>query len=221
MAQVKKDEVRRAILAAADRLFSKRGYHNTTLAQIAGAARVSTANLYVYFSSKLEILYAIYDPWLRRRIARLEAELSEARTPQQRVFKLLHALWCEIPSEKNGFANNFIQAISTSRPSEGYRPDLLRWFEERIAAMLGDALPPKRRTLIGQARFTHILVMAFDGFVISRHLNPRMICDDRTIALMAALLSGPEASPQAQRLPRAKRGQDRGLGVAAKESLAP
>jgi len=60
---------------------------------------------------------------------------------QQRVFKLLHALWCEIPAEKNGFANNFIQAISTSDPKEGYRPDLLRWFEGRIAELLRDWQP--------------------------------------------------------------------------------
>jgi hypothetical protein len=45
MAQVKKPEIRNAILSAADRLFSDRGYHNTTLAQIAAKANVSTANL--------------------------------------------------------------------------------------------------------------------------------------------------------------------------------
>ena len=112
------------------------------------------------------------------------------RTPQQRVFKLLHALWCEIPSEKNGFANNFMQAITTSDPKEGYRPDLLKWFEEKIAAMLGDSLPPERRALIGQARFTHLLVMAFDGFVIGNHLNPDLECDEKTITLMASLLIG-------------------------------
>jgi AcrR family transcriptional regulator len=190
MAQVKKPEIRSAILAAADRLFSERGYHNTTLAQIAAKADVSTANLYVYFQSKLDILYSIYDPWLRERTTRLEHELNRLRTPQQRVFKLLHTLWCEIPSEKNGFANNFIQAISTSDPSEGYRPDLLRWFESKIATMLGDSLPAERRALVAQSRFTHLLVMAFDGFVIGNHLNPAMECDDKTIALMASLLLG-------------------------------
>jgi AcrR family transcriptional regulator len=191
MAQVKKPEIRNAILAAADILFSERGYHNTTLAQIATKANVSTANLYVYFQSKLDILYSIYDPWLRQRIAQLEDELKRARTPQQRVFKLLHALWCEIPSEKNGFANNFIQAITTSDPKEGYRPELLKWFETRIATMLRDSLPDERRALIGQSRFTHLLVMAFDGFVIGNHLNPAMECDNKTIALMASLLIGP------------------------------
>jgi AcrR family transcriptional regulator len=191
MAQVKKPEIRNAILAAADRLFSERGYHATTLAQIAARANVSTANLYVYFQSKLDILYSIYDPWLRNRITQIEQELERVRTPQQRVFKLLHALWCEIPAEKNGFANNFIQAITTSDPKEGYRPELLRWLESKIATMLRDALPPERRARIGQSRFTHLLVMAFDGFVIGNHLDPGMECDDKTIALMASLLIGP------------------------------
>ena len=190
MAQVKKPEIHNAILSAADRLFSERGYHNTTLAQIAAKANVSTANLYVYFQSKLDILYSIYDPWLRQRISQLEDEIKRLRTPQQRVFKLLHALWCELPSEKNGFANNFMQAITTSDPKEGYRPELLRWFETRIAAMLGESLPSERRALIAQARFTHLLVMAFDGFVISNHLNPDLECDEKTIALMASLLIG-------------------------------
>ncbi len=199
MAQVKKPEIRAAILSAADRMFSERGYHNTTLAQIATKADVSTANLYVYFQSKLDILYSIYDPWLRQRITQVEGELKRARTPQQRVFKLLHALWCEIPSEKNGFANNFIQAISTSDPREGYRPDLLKWFEATIAKMLRDSLPPARSALVAQSRFTHLLVMAFDGFVIGHHLNPGLECDDKTISLMASLLIGPldEHAPKA------------------------
>ena len=190
MAQVKKPEIRNAILSAADTLFSERGYHNTTLAQIAAEAGVSTANLYVYFQSKLDILYSIYDPWLRQRITQLESELARVRVPQQRVFKLLHTLWCDIPSEKNGFANNFIQAISTSDPKEGYRPDLLKWFEGKIAAMLRESLPPGRRELIAQTRFTHMLVMAFDGFIIGNHLDPGHECDNKTITLMTSLLIG-------------------------------
>lgn len=212
MAQVKKPEIRNAILSAADRMFSERGYHNTTLAQIAAKANVSTANLYVYFQSKLDILYSIYDPWLRQRISQLEDDLNRLRTPHQRVFKLLHALWCEIPSEKNGFANNFIQAITTSDPKEGYRPELLQWFEARIAAMLGESLPAGRRALIAQARFTHLLAMAFDGFVIGNHLNPDLECDEKTITLMASLLIGsleaaaPE-KPDARRPKRVGRGR--------------
>jgi AcrR family transcriptional regulator len=190
MVQVKKPEVRQAILLAATQLFTARGYHDTTVAQIASKAKVSTANVYVYFQSKIDILYSIYEPWLRERLTRLELELREERTAEKRMFKLLHALWCEIPAENNGFANNFMQAITSASPESGYRPELLQWARRRITAMLRDALPPERRKAIARPRFTHLLLMAFDGFVIGRHLYPNAKCDEATIALMTRLILG-------------------------------
>ncbi|MET0207993.1 MAG: TetR/AcrR family transcriptional regulator, partial [Burkholderiaceae bacterium] len=62
MAQHKKTEVREAILEGAFELFSTQGYAATTLSQIAKSAGVSSGNIYIYFESKLDILYAIYDP---------------------------------------------------------------------------------------------------------------------------------------------------------------
>jgi AcrR family transcriptional regulator len=59
MVQQKKPLVREAILEGAFRLFSKHGYAATTLAAIAKSADVSPGNVYIYFGSKLEILYAI------------------------------------------------------------------------------------------------------------------------------------------------------------------
>jgi AcrR family transcriptional regulator len=190
MAQVKKVEVRAAILGAADALFSERGYNATTLAHIASEAGISTANLYVYFGSKLDILYSIYEPWLRERLIELDCDLKRMRSPQRRVRRLVHALWCEIPSAKNAFANNFIQAIATASAEEGYRPELLRWVETRITDMLHEALPPARRD-VAQRAIARMLVMAFDGFVIARHLDPNRECDEATIELMVALLLGP------------------------------
>ena len=71
MAQVKKPKLRQAILTASFSLFSGNGYHNTTIAQIAKQAKVSTANVYSYFPSKLHILYALYEPWLLERLEEL------------------------------------------------------------------------------------------------------------------------------------------------------
>src|SRR5271155_227040 len=66
--QVKKSDKRSAILAAAFDLFSRRGYGATTMADIARAANTTVANLYVYFPSKLVILYEVYNPWLANQI---------------------------------------------------------------------------------------------------------------------------------------------------------
>ena len=195
MAQHKKSEVRDAILAGAFRLFSTHGYAATTLAAIAKSAKVSPGNVYIYFGSKLEILYAIYDPWLRARIERLEQELAAFRSPRNRVRRLLVALWREIPAEENGFLNNIMQAISVTDPSEGYRSTLVQWLEGRVDELILEGLPPARRRRLRKARIAHVLIMAFDGFAIHRHLHPdESPIDDATINAVAAMLIGEIAS---------------------------
>jgi len=190
MAQVKKPAVRDAILKSAFRLFSRQGYEGTTLSQIAAGAAVSTANVYVYFASKLEVLYALYDPWLRERITHLGEQLERVRDPRRRLRILLAALWRGIPAERNDFANNVMQAASTATPEEGYNPKLLNWVEKQIAAMIRDALPPGRCDARAPARLAHIVMMAFDGFVINYHLRPGKHCSRGTIELMCGLLLG-------------------------------
>jgi AcrR family transcriptional regulator len=191
MVQQKKPLVREAILEGAFRLFSKHGYAATTLAAIAKSASVSPGNVYIYFGSKLEILYAIYDPWLRARIQVLEEELATIRSPRNRLKRLLVALWRDIPAEENGFLNNIMQAISVTDPSEGYRSTLVRWLEGRITELLVDALPSERRPRLRKARLAHVIIMAFDGFAIHRHLHPRENpIDDITIGAVAEMLAG-------------------------------
>jgi AcrR family transcriptional regulator len=48
---------RRAILAAADRLFEERGFADVTVAQIADAANVSVKTVFVYFRSKEDLAF--------------------------------------------------------------------------------------------------------------------------------------------------------------------
>src|ERR1019366_8522633 len=60
MAQVKKAEIRDSILAAAGALFTEHGYARATVNQIAKAAGIAPSNVYVYFESKLKIMFAIY-----------------------------------------------------------------------------------------------------------------------------------------------------------------
>ncbi len=54
----KKHLTRRAVLAAADRLFAARGYDNVTVAEIADAANISVKTLFTYFASKEDLAFA-------------------------------------------------------------------------------------------------------------------------------------------------------------------
>ncbi len=192
MAQVKKPVVLAAIHAAAFRLFAEQGYAGTTMPQIAKATGISTANVYVYFGSKLAILYAIYDPWIRQRLDALRTELTGITDPLLRLRTLFRTYWREIPAENSGFANNIIQAISTAEPDDLYRPALLRWMEAQLRDMVIEALPVKRRYLVQKTSFAHLMVMAFDGFILYHHIDPARSCDDATIDLMCSLLLGDE-----------------------------
>jgi AcrR family transcriptional regulator len=188
--QVKKPQIRDAILASAFDLFSRKGYVETTLPQIAAGANVSTTNLYSYFESKLAILYAIHGPWMRAQLDALDAQLAEIKVPRVRLRRLFMALFREIPAREHGLANNVMQAIATVRPEDRYRSTLIIWLEERIHQMVRDALPVRRRRMLEKADVAHFLVMAMDGYIVFHHVAPRRSCDDATIELLCDLFLG-------------------------------
>jgi AcrR family transcriptional regulator len=190
MAQTKKDGVREAILQAAFGQFSEVGYSETSIPSIAAAAGISTANVYRYFPSKLQILYTLYEPWLVARLDELGATLARIADRRKRLEKLLLALWRELPRATNGFANNVMQALSTSGRNDAYDPHLRLLFQGRVADWITDATALSAR----ESRIVAgVALMAFDGFAMNVHLPVGIVCDAATARLIARTLIGPGA----------------------------
>jgi AcrR family transcriptional regulator len=184
--QIKKKEIRQAILDAAYKLFSQQGYSDTNIANIARTAGVTPASVYVYFPSKIEILLSLYEPWLTKQLDVLEKSLRRLTDPRQRLRRILSALWRDIPSADNGFASNMIQAISAANGREGYSAALRLAVEERVAKMLEDCLPATDQK---DARaVANIMLMAFDGYALNFHLEGGAVCSARQLALFADIL---------------------------------
>lgn len=190
MAQVKKTEIRDAIIENAYRLFRSQGYLGTSMADIGRAAGVAPSNIYVYFDSKFEIFYAVYEPWLKQRLARLERQLAKIGEPDKRIRRILEAIWLDLPSEDNGFANNLMQAVSTAGRDEKYRSDLLSRCESILSELLRKSLPDSRAGIVENGRLAHILLMAFDGFVVRYHLGAVRKDMKEIIEIMNGLIAG-------------------------------
>lgn len=208
MAQVKKKAVRDAILAAATRLFTERGYSDTALTDIAREAGVTTSNIYNYFPSKLRVLYALYDPWIGQQLETLAAEAARIDDPHRRLRRILLKVLRDIPSANNCFANNVLQALSTLTPGEHYSRVLLLRSEESVARMIHDALPEKRREAIDAKLLAHLLFMAFDGFAVSYRVSGASRQRAEAIVdMLVELILGSAAAParRASR-PRGERG---------------
>lgn len=204
MAQTKKIQIRQAILDSAHELFSKRGYSDTNITDIARAAGVAPANLYVYFGSKLDILFSLYEPWLTRQFDELEISLRRTRNARQRLRKILSVLWQEIPSRDGGFANNLMQALATTTTPEEYRPTLRLAIEKRLTKLLDDCLPNLGRA--ASRDVANIALMAFDGYVLNFHLHGGATCPRSRLTLFAEMLlqsaAATAAWPPAKARPR-------------------
>jgi len=166
LVQIKKESVRKATLDSAFDLFSKRGYANTTLKQIADGAGITTTNIYRYYSSKLDVLFAVTRPWLNNILDQLEAKMEKIKDPRARLGLIIHTMWCEIPEKDNGFHYNLIQALGTLKPTDNYSRDLLIELERRLSALLRTCLPESRLFMIKDDRLAHLLFMGTDGFAM-------------------------------------------------------
>jgi AcrR family transcriptional regulator len=96
--QFKKKQVRQAIVDSAYDLFSERGYHSTTLQDVAEYAGVGVSSLYSYFPSKLHLLYAVFEPWHKDAFEQLEKRVLRLKQPRERLRAALLGLWRDSPT---------------------------------------------------------------------------------------------------------------------------
>lgn len=194
MAQIKKAEVRQAIVESAFTLFKHKGYTATTMSAIAREAGMTVSNLYVYFDSKLLILYEIYSPWLVEQVGRLRDSVSKLTHPRARLKRILIGIWGDIPTADQAFANCMIEALASAPRNMGKPDNILVWSEQQITDLLRESLPLHRHALVEDNLYAHVLWMAFDGFVVNQRIGD--LRDVERIAdLFVDMLLGSEHQP--------------------------
>jgi TetR/AcrR family fatty acid metabolism transcriptional regulator len=85
----RKAERQQGILDAAVRAFSRHGYHNCTVAQVAREAGVADGTLYLYFQGKEDLLVSAFRHVLGRMFERLDREVAGAAAPVEKLRRLV------------------------------------------------------------------------------------------------------------------------------------
>jgi AcrR family transcriptional regulator len=78
------------LLAVAARVFAQKGYHATTMRDLARASGMSLAGMYYYVRGKNELLYLIQERCFREVMEGAERSLAGATTSAERVERFIH-----------------------------------------------------------------------------------------------------------------------------------
>jgi len=131
-------ERERQILEAAVRAFSRHGYHNCTVAQVAREAGVADGTIYLYFRGKEDLLISAFRHVLERILDELDRELARIADPVDKIVRLveLHLEVMERDPELAGFLQ-----FQLRQPDAGIRRAIagpLRAYARRIEAVLDE-----------------------------------------------------------------------------------
>src|SRR5512139_2099545 len=82
---------RQQIFEAVVRLFSKKGYHSTTLREISKASNITLGSLYDYISTKEDILFLIQESATRAVTAAISQQQEETLSPVEKLTTLINS----------------------------------------------------------------------------------------------------------------------------------
>lgn len=77
------------ILDAAIRVFARKGFYNSTIADVAKAAEVAEGTIYLYFKNKDDLLISIFEHSMDLFIQEVSHELEGVEDPKEKIKKFL------------------------------------------------------------------------------------------------------------------------------------
>ncbi|MGW2485753.1 TetR family transcriptional regulator [Streptomyces sp. NPDC001606] len=130
----KKAATRRTLLQTATRMFAERGYHETTVKDIAAAAGVTERTFFRYFPSKEDLVFAeILD-----FVPLVQREIRQRPDGEPPITAVHHSLLAAAAGLDGGLAILFVGAPPRTLGGQGRPTRVLTDFEDGIATALAE-----------------------------------------------------------------------------------
>lgn len=133
-----RQRTRADVLAAAERLFVQRGFHSTSLDQVAGEAGYTKGAVYSNFASKEELFLAVYEQRSAQGVAKLERTIARGGGGADGLDAAARAV-----GSRRGFDDGWLAVFFEFWAHAIRRPEL----RERFAAIHRRALEPVQRAV--------------------------------------------------------------------------
>jgi AcrR family transcriptional regulator len=131
-------EVRDRILVAAARVFSEKGYHSSTIADVVRESGLSVGAIYTYFSGKDELIRLTCDQIAAQGLDELAERLAPARTTAERMAIAIRL---------------FVETIDDYDGAPGQISLVQAWAEADREPGVREMLAARRERLVGAGRY--------------------------------------------------------------------
>lgn len=136
MTQQHVDARRDAILGAAAQLFARKGISGATMAEIANEAGLSAGAVYRYYSSKEDLLRAVFDEAAVRNRELFEGSAELATSPMHALEMVGRKVWVEVDNPDDLICD-IQMALSAARDPEDLGIDISR-MHTQVRSLLRD-----------------------------------------------------------------------------------
>jgi len=199
---VDKAAKRRDIVRYAADVFSRTGYHETKMQDIATAADIGKGTIYEYFRTKEELFLAVYDAWMSEYEHVVSTRVSEASDAMSKVDAIRDSaveFYESRASQAPLLLEFWAHALRTNNPAFLERINKTRSFLRALGEQL-------TRELVDAGWFTKVDVEAFalleagisDGIFLSWVLDGRAFPLDKAYTFRQSIIGLGLLSDQAR-----------------------
>ncbi|WP_071393433.1 TetR/AcrR family transcriptional regulator [Bacillus tuaregi] len=141
------NQKRKKILETALKLMSTKGYHSTSMQEIAEDAGVSKGALYLHFSSKNELLVEIYRYYYQMIKEKMNLVDDQRRLDsKERLQAQIQIYMEELLSQKEFILMHMNEHVSYSEELEEFlqtaKADAFAWYRESLTSIYGESILP-------------------------------------------------------------------------------
>jgi AcrR family transcriptional regulator len=188
---------KRHIIDAAARVFARKGYAGTVMADIAEEARIGKGTLYEYFSSKNALFFAVFEWYLEKSGAEARVNLAALGTSASERLRLcsrtLMAAWEEL-RDIYSLTMEFWAASTSSRLKDRFKQTFRNGYREYralVAALIREGIARGEfRNDLAVESIAAALVGTWDALLLQAwfdaEFDPAVMSD----GFMDALLNG-------------------------------